>query len=260
MSGNTTRANLPYPTGTDKVRFGASAIQNLAQTLDPMVLVTLPAPLASASLVDAYPIGLSTFVMSGAQATADGGWPRGQAGVVFTDKPTTDRAMQFWSLNSATVPEVWFRQITTTANTPWALLGGNVYRIHNGTSTVALASGTWSTVNFPTMEANAGDIVPSGNGLVVTTPGLYRADIMINWTTAIPNTGVVTVGVAPLAASQAGLFYRTSGPGGNAGFVQSGSFLVPMVQNDTLAVWVLQQSGASQSIGNRRFSLHRVSS
>ena len=37
MGGVTTRAKLPYPSGTDKVRSGAANIQALAVALDPLV-------------------------------------------------------------------------------------------------------------------------------------------------------------------------------------------------------------------------------
>jgi len=108
----TTPKGLPYPASTAPPNVPAD-LQALAQDLDfTKVQVLTPAQVNAASLLSAYPLGLSLVRLLGADASA-GGWPGATSSMVFTIKPHADRGTQFVFRNAQTLVNSYYRQLIT---------------------------------------------------------------------------------------------------------------------------------------------------
>lgn len=253
--------NTWYRTLSSAVGSGTPWIQVAGQPTYAQIMAT---PLASSALPAAYPMGLSMAVVTPAFATTDGGFPEKQSAALMTVKTGTDRAMQFWSLDSATISEVWFRQLTTNSNTPWVQLAGqNNYRAQNSTATQNITSGVWTLLSITGAEAGATfgtDIVQSGNGMSVTRDGLYEVSILVTWNGG-PTSTVVTIGVSTLTAAGAEGYYRNTAATAatTLALVQTAVFLRPMNAGDTIGVWAFQATGATQVVSSRRLVVRRLS-
>jgi hypothetical protein len=213
---------------------------------------------SSGMFSDAYPIGWSYSTMSGAQSAADGGWIySGVAAIIYTLHPNAGWAVQYWTrYTTSTWSDMWYRVMTNSVQGPWQRAGGDIYRILNGTTTLTLGTGAWSTIGWVSTESNMGDISLSGNYMVAATAGTYRIDAMLTFSTAI--TGNPLMGLGNSAASGADGLFRIQGYANGTGLIMAGSWLRVMNAGDNVGVWVQQNTGSNQSITNRRFAMQRV--
>lgn len=148
----TTPKGLPYPAPTEAPNI-PEELQLLAEALDftKINLLTVANIPSAASLLSAYPLGLSLLNLAAGDASA-GGWPGAASSHVITIKPTSTRAAQYLFLNSAT-PRAWYRQLVADPgpHSPWS--GGSApYGQYTGTVTLDAVNNPTAAVqrNFPT--------------------------------------------------------------------------------------------------------------
>jgi hypothetical protein len=251
-------AGLPYPAPTDPVAAGADNFQALATTLDTLVNNTIATP-ASAGFAGAYPMGVSIA----ATASTDAGWPTPVNGVVVTIRHPTG-AVQWWYRLNTSSPEVWVRTLLSTSASAWQQVVGSGlgdYVILNATSSVTVPTGTWTLVGCTTLESSYGSTVTQSGGAAAVTPkGLYDIDASVAWSGGGNNTaGPPIIGVGATTLGSADTWTRSQlPPPGNGALYQSARWMRAQAAGTNIAIWVLQASGANQTVTNRRLAVRRV--
>ena len=88
---------------------------------DPAARTILPVPSAAGSV--SYPIGVSIFSVTLAEAQADGGWPIAASATVMTVKSATNTvANQWWMQSNITTQAMYFRSLASASFGPWVAL------------------------------------------------------------------------------------------------------------------------------------------
>lgn len=122
----TTTKGLPYPVSTAAPNVPLD-LQTLAEALDfskvQLITGTANVPGGSTSLITVYPYGVSILALNGAESSG-GGWPSASTLSVLTIRSSAGgaTAQQFAFRASTTDPRVWFRLMSTAANSAWMLL------------------------------------------------------------------------------------------------------------------------------------------
>lgn len=220
-----------------------------------------PIPLSTA-LVGAYPLGTSMFSLSSAAIAADSGWQAigysPSLAEVYTFKPATDRATQFWFRNGS-MAEGFYRHLGTSSNTAWRAFGDSDSCALNSTGDVVIVDSTWTRMSETTIETQHGfNVAYSNGGVVIRTAGLYRVEITIS-ANGSAGTSIVYAGFGQLNDAGPSTFYRVTGNPGAGSITLNGSWTKVMAAGETVYIFVEHITGASKTFNNRRLVVQRVS-
>jgi hypothetical protein len=137
---------IPYPADTEPPDV-PSDLQRLAENLDfsKIPLLTAAQIPSAATLLSAYPLGVSLMTLSSAEAAA-GGWPGGTFSNILTIKTNTGRATQFLYRTSGLL-NAYYRQLQPDPgpHSPWSGAIGP-YAQAQGAATVNLTTNPTASV------------------------------------------------------------------------------------------------------------------
>src|SRR6185437_5554012 len=96
----------------------------------------------------------------------------------------------------------------------------------------------------------------SGSSIIVRDPGLYAVECTAVWQGG--SSGTANVGFGQSSDSAPNIFYRTGVNIGTSAAILNGHWTKNFVANESIQLFVLQNSGAGRTLSQRRLVVSRV--